>query len=420
MKSYFLTGKFDVFLFIIALILWTIGLALVYSSASFHVFNQQILWGIMGILLILITVSIPTAFFYKSAHLFYVVTILLLITILFSGEAAMGAARWLVFGGLRIQPSEFAKIGLLLMLSRYLTKRDVSLYRLRTMIVPAIIITIPFVLVMQQPDLGTALIFLSISLPMFYWAGMSLGEIFYLITPCISLVLSAIPLILSFYADGDTHFSLWASIPWGIFVFIHLLSFRILRPPLKIMILSFSLSLIAATMTNLVWNNVLQDYQKMRVVSFINPQADPRGAGYQVIQSMIALGSGQEYGKGFLQGSQVNLQYLPEAHTDFIFAVLGEQFGLVGSALVLILYLLLIIRALSSTRNIRNRFANILLVGAASMTAFHVIINIAMVVGMMPVTGLPLPFLSYGGSFTLTMALLVGLIMNARGDRANY
>ncbi|MGM0461637.1 MAG: rod shape-determining protein RodA [Fibrobacterota bacterium] len=420
MKQYLLKGKFDLVFFLTSLILWSIGLAQIYSAASIHFFTHQIMWIILGICLILLIVTIPTVFFYKIAQWYYYVTIILLITILFSGESAMGAVRWLSVGNFRLQPSEFGKIGLLLMLSWYLSKRSISFYRLKSMIIPALIIAIPFILVMQQPDLGTALIFLTLPLPLFYWSGMSLVQMFYLISPVISLILSAIPLILSFYADSDTEVSIQASLPWGIFVFLLLISYYFLRPPLKIIIISLVLSITSATMTNVIWNNTLQDYQKTRVVSFINPQADPRGAGYQVIQSMIALGSGQEYGKGYLKGSQVNLQYIPEAHTDFIFSVLGEQFGLAGCTLVLLLYILIIARALYSTRNIRNRFANLLLVGAASMMAFHILINISMVVGMMPVTGLPLPFLSYGGSFTITIAVLVGIAMNARGDIANY
>ncbi|MGM0443548.1 MAG: rod shape-determining protein RodA [Fibrobacterota bacterium] len=420
MKRYLLKGKFDSLIFLTAVLLWIASAALIYSAADTIFFTQQVLWICIGIMVILITVSIPTRFFFRISQWVYYITLALLVAILITGTEAKGASRWLLIGGIRIQPSEFAKIGLLLMLARYLSKRQVSLYRLQSLVIPFLIIIIPFILVMQQPDLGTALVFLTLSLPMFFWAGMSLAELFYLVSPVISLVLSAIPLILSFNADPGTDVTFAASLPWGIFIFLLVLSFRFLRPPVTIIVLSLTLSITAATMTNVIWNNSLQDYQKMRVISFINPQVDPRGAGYQVIQSMIALGSGQKYGKGYLQGSQVNLQYLPEAHTDFIFSVLGEQFGLAGCAFILMLYLLILFRALGSTANIRNRFANLLIVGAASMMAFHIFINISMVVGMMPVTGLPLPFLSYGGSFTLTMAILVGLIMNARGDRANY
>jgi rod shape determining protein RodA len=164
----------------------------------------------------------------------------------------------------------------------------------------------------------------------------------------------------------------------------------------------------------IVWGSVLKDYQKMRIISFINPQADPFGAGYQVIQSKVAVGSGHIFGKGYLQGTQSRLSFLPEQHTDFIFSVMGEQFGIVGCSLVLTLFLFLIIRGLMVTHNCRNRFINLLAVGACTILCFHVFVNIAMTLGMMPVTGLPLPFLSYGGSFTITVAVLLGLLLNAR------
>ncbi|MBN1760629.1 MAG: FtsW/RodA/SpoVE family cell cycle protein [Chitinispirillaceae bacterium] len=146
----------------------------------------------------------------------------------------------------------------------------------------------------------------------------------------------------------------------------------------------------------------------------MNPQAEPFGAGYQVIQSKVAVGSGHIFGKGYLQGTQTKLSFLPEQHTDFIFSVLGEQFGLVGCSLVLLLFLFLIAKSYALTRHIRNRFFNLIIVGSASIIAFHTFVNIAMTIGIMPVTGIPLPFLSYGGSFTLTVAVLIGLIFNGR------
>jgi rod shape determining protein RodA len=171
-------------------------------------------------------------------------------------------------------------------------------------------------------------------------------------------------------------------------------------------------------MTTVLWNRFLQDYQKKRIISFIDPQMDPFGAGYQVIQSKVAIGSGHIFGKGYLQGTQTRLSYLPEQHTDFIFSVLGEQFGLLGCSLALMLFLFLIVRGYLATQNIRNRFTNLIIVGSASILAFHIFINVAMTLGMMPVTGLPLPFLSYGGSFTLTVSIFIALLLNAQtGDQ---
>jgi len=169
-----------------------------------------------------------------------------------------------------------------------------------------------------------------------------------------------------------------------------------------------------------VWNGFLQDYQKKRILSFINPEADPVGAGYQVIQSKVAIGSGHITGKGYLKGTQTRLSFLPEQHTDFIFSVLGEQFGLFGCTAVLILYLLLIIRGYTTTQYVKNSFSNLVIVGSVSLLAFHIFINVSMTVGMMPVVGVPLPFLSYGGSFTLTIAILVGFVLNARYNKKDF
>jgi rod shape determining protein RodA len=152
----------------------------------------------------------------------------------------------------------------------------------------------------------------------------------------------------------------------------------------------------------------------MRIISFVNPQADPFGAGYQVIQSKVAIGSGGFFGKGYLNGTQTKLSFLPEQHTDFIFSVLGEQFGLMGCVAVILILLLLLVRGFLLTQSIRNRFYNLIIIGSVSIIGFHVFVNTAMTLGMMPVTGIPLPFLSYGGSFTLTVAILVGLMLNSK------
>ena len=181
-----------------------------------------------------------------------------------------------------------------------------------------------------------------------------------------------------------------------------------------------AINLFTAGITTIAWNGVLQDYQKKRILSFINPQMDPAGAGYQVIQSRVAIGSGSVMGKGYLQGTQTRLSFLPEQHTDFIFSVLGEQFGLFGCTAILLLFLFLIIRGYITTQVVRNRFTNLVVVGSVSLLAFHVFINVSMTLGMMPVVGVPLPFFSYGGSFTLTIAILLGFLLNARYSKQDF
>jgi len=419
MKELQKRGQFDFTLFFLGLSLWLIGNLLVYSATYIHesgplafLYRQQAIWLVMAVIIILAIVSIPGRLFYNLSYVFYGMSLVLLMMALFMGVSAKGAERWIVIAGFKLQPSEFAKIGLLLALARHLSVKSVSLYSLRSFIIPGILIGVPFLLVLKQPDLGTAGVFCAMALPMFFWGGLALIDLFYVLSPLVSLGLSAIPLILSFGADKGWGFG--GAVPWGLFFIALCAVLYFTRPPVLILVGVVVANLFTATITTVVWNSFLKDYQKMRIISFINPQADPFGAGYQVIQSKVAVGSGHIFGKGFLKGTQTRLSYLPEQHTDFIFSTLGEQFGFIGCTVVLLLFLLFITRAFSLTRNIKNRYFNLLIVGSASIIMFHVFVNIAMTIGIMPVTGIPLPFLSYGGSFTLTVAILTGLILNAR------
>jgi len=412
-------SRFDFSLLFTALLLWAIGLALVYSATFFHetgpfagMAKSQAVWIAMGILIIIIVVSIPARLYYMLSYVMYAGSLALLLAVLVAGHGAKGAERWFALGPVKIQPSEFAKIGLMFALARYLSKHQISLHRLSSFIVPAMLILVPFALVIQQPDLGTAMVFCAMSLPMFFWAGMPLIEIFFLVSPVLSIVLSAIPLILAFGKEASM--GALGAVPWGIFFLLLCALLYVFRQPLLIMIGIIIANITTATMTTVIWNSFLKDYQKMRVISFIDPQMDPFGAGYQVIQSKVAIGSGHIFGKGYLQGSQTRLSYLPEQHTDFIFSVLGEQFGLFGCAIVLLLFLFLVTRGFLSMQHIRNRFINLVITGAVSILAFHIFLNTAMTLGMMPVTGVPLPFLSYGGSFTLTVSIFIGLLLNAQ------
>jgi len=425
MKDLYKKSSFDFPLFFAALALWMIGLALVYSATIIHdsgplvgLYKQQILWITMAILVILAITSIPGRYFHAFAYIFYGLSLAMLLAAIFVGVSSKGAERWIMIAGFKLQPSEFAKIGLLLVLARYLSEKKVSLSKISTFIMPGILILVPFALVIKQPDLGTAMVFCAMSLPMFFWGGLTLLEVFFLVSPIISLVLSAIPLILSY--ESHHSWGILGAFPWGVFFLGLCAILYFTRPAIFITIGVVIANLFTATIVTVVWNSVLKDYQKMRVISFVNPQADPFGAGYQVIQSKVAIGSGHIYGKGFLQGTQTKLSFLPEQHTDFIFSVLGEQFGFIGCSLVVFLFLFLVVRGFIITQQLRNRFFNLLVIGAISIIGFHIFVNSAMTMGMMPVTGIPLPFLSYGGSFTLTVAILIGLILNTKVSNQDF
>jgi rod shape determining protein RodA len=425
MEEYQRRTQFDFSIFLSALALWTFGILLVYSATSIHetgplvdLYRTQIVWVLMAVLIILAVVSIPTAFYYHGAYVIYGFSLLLLLYAFFTGVEAKGAERWVHIAGIRLQPSEFAKIGLLMGLARYLSTKPISLERITSFIVPVILIGVPFLFIIKQPDLGTAMVLAAMSLPVFFWAGLTLVEAFFLVSPIASLALSMIPLIIGFSLKHST--GILSALPWGVFFLIVIAMLYFRRPPLLVLIATVAANLFTAAGTTIIWNALLKDYQKMRIVSFVNPQQDAAGAGYQVIQSMVAIGSGAFFGKGYLKGTQTRLSYLPEQHTDFIFSVLGEQFGFFGCLIVLCVFLFLIYRGYHTTEFVRNRFTNLLIVGAMSIIAFHVFVNIAMTIGMMPVVGVPLPFLSYGGSFTFTVAVLIGLILNARVSRQDF
>ncbi len=425
MKELHKKNGFDFPLFFAALALWIIGLFLVYSATVIHetgplagLYKQQVIWLFMAILVILAITSIPGRYFHAFAYIFYGLSLILLLLAIFMGVSAKGAERWIMIAGFKLQPSEFAKIGLLLALARYLSEKTVSLEKISTFIMPGILILIPFILVLKQPDLGTAMVFSAMALPMFYWGGLTLIEVFYIISPIISLSLSAIPLILSY--ESHHSWGIMGAIPWGVFFLGLCAVLYYFRPSLFITTGVVVANLFTATIVTVVWNSVLKDYQKMRIISFINPQADPFGAGYQVIQSKVAIGSGHIFGKGFLQGTQTKLSFLPEQHTDFIFSTLGEQFGFIGCTVVVFLFLFLIVRGFMLTQSLRSRFFNLVVIGAISIIGFHIFINSAMTMGIMPVTGIPLPFLSYGGSFTLTVAILLGLILNTKVSNQDF
>jgi rod shape determining protein RodA len=418
-------SEFDFFLLFLSVVLWIIGLFLVYSATHIydsgplvHSTRNQIIWVALGLVTILIVTSIPTRVYYSLSYVLYGLSLLLLLYGVFTGVISKGAERWISIGGLRLQPAEFAKIGLVLALARYLSTKTLSLERITSFIAPCVFIFVPFVLILKQPDLGSALILCAISLPIFYWAGLTILEIFFLSSPLLSLALSAVPLILAFTSKAPP--GIGEAIPWGIFFIVLCVILYVTRPPRFLLVCVVVLNLFTAGITTVVWNGFLQDYQKKRILSFINPEADPVGAGYQVIQSKVAIGSGHITGKGYLKGTQTRLSFLPEQHTDFIFSVLGEQFGLFGCTAVLILYLLLIIRGYTTTQYVKNSFSNLVIVGSVSLLAFHIFINVSMTVGMMPVVGVPLPFLSYGGSFTLTIAILVGFVLNARYNKKDF
>ncbi len=409
------TAKIDWVFIAVLLVIMGCGIALVYSASApssegvpFYgtYWFKQIIYFACGLVfaaaISLLKISILR---YLTFPLYLVSLVLLVVVLFFAGDVVKGAGRWIDLGFFKLQPSEFSKIAYLLMISSWLSKHPVDFLKLKTFFVPGIMFLVPFVLVLRQPDLSTALVFTMVTLTCFFFAGLKLSDLFFFMSPLASVVLSHSLVSYSQF--------LWGG-------FICLLAFVLFkrRLPIAYTVIIFLVNILAGYTSSMVWNH-LEPHQQKRVETFINPLSDPKGDGYQVLQSMTAIGSGGLSGKGFGEGSQTNLNFLPEEHTDFIFSVLGEQFGFVGCVGILFLYFLFLWRAMAICRMYTHPFVILVTAGACSIFVFHIIVNIAMTIGLMPVTGLPLPLLSYGGSFAMTCMILVGLLLNMRfhGDQ---
>ena len=342
---------------LIAIVLLTILSVVIISSAthatspegSFRTARMQVMWFLAGLVAMFFVISIDYHSFAHWSNVIYVINILVLLLVLFSGEEGGGAQRWIGIGSFRLQPSEFAKLALVITLSRHLEKKK-SLNTLQDLLTVFLHMAVPMMLIARQPDLGTALVLVAMTFGMMFIAGIS----YKMLAGIISAGILSLPLF------------------W-----------QILKP-----------------------------YQRDRILVFFNPYLDPLGKGYHVIQSKIAIGSGKLFGKGLYQGTQSQLDFLPVKHTDFIFAVLGEELGFVGGVILISLYFMLLYYSIRAAFKARDLLGTYMVVGVISMWAFQILVNIGMNVGIMPVTGIPLPFMSYGGSSFIMNMMAAGLVLN--------
>lgn len=366
-----LLSNFDWVLSSIVLLICMIGVIAIHSAtmgapemANYKI--RQLYWIGLGIVLAIFTTLIHYRSWAKWGYFFHAGVILLLLLVLFFGIGGPGTPvkRWLTMAGFFIQPSEFSKFTLVLILAHHFQESQrLGNLGFISLVWPTILMMVPFVLILMQPDLGTALLLLIVFIPIIFLVGIRK----------LTMIVVGFMLILSAVVA-------WFGIPF-------------------------------------LLNPILKPYQQDRVLTFINPERDPLGAGYQVIQSMIAVGSGRIWGKGFEQGTQGQLNFLPAHHTDFIFSVFTEEWGFAGGVMILILFLFLILWALSGILKTSDRASAIMVVGIVSIITSHVLINIGMVLGLMPVVGVPLPFFSYGGSSMLSMMFGIGLLLNIRMRR---
>ncbi|HEX7344959.1 MAG TPA: rod shape-determining protein RodA [bacterium] len=399
--------KLDLLLFSASLGLVILGLLFLFHVQSLdqtgppEIFWRQLVYAVIGMSLMIGAAVLSPRVHFALAYVIYAGSAVVLLGILLWGSVAKGAVRWVDLGLFTFQPSEPAKIGLILALARLVTDKKFDLRRPGHLLQAAAITSFPLMLVMAQPDLGTSIVFGAIFLSMMIVAGAPLSYLLILFSP----VLAAIT---SFHA-----------IAFLLFMALLLFMTWRMKLPLTITILLVMGNLLLSAATPLAWNQ-LKPYQQKRLITFINPEADPKGAGYQVIQSKVAVGSGGLLGKGLGQGSQTQLKFLPEQHTDFIFSVVGEETGLLGGTVVLILYAILISRCFAIAALCSGKYARLVCVGLSSLLATHIFINIGMAIGLLPVTGLPLPFLSYGGSFLWTCMVSGGIILGIQFRKGDY
>ncbi len=399
--------QFDVGLLIAVVALSFCGLLAIFSathsSESVIVklnFKRQLIWLVGAYVVLTATVLFPNRLYSKYAYSAYAISIILLVVVLFFGTGT-GTRRWLTIGPVWIQPVEFAKVATVMALARYLSQDNRKMDKLLDVSIAFAIAAVPLILVMKQPDLGSALVFMALILPILHWAGLPHVVLFVLIAPIISLVCA---------------FNYYSFLIAMIVISVVLL---LSRRGVMFLLTNFLINIGVGITTPIIWN-LLKEYQKQRMLTFLGLVTDPKGLGYQVIQSKVAIGSGGFFGKGFLQGTQTHLRFLPEQHTDFIFCVIGEEFGFIGGMVILSLYIFIILRFINISFNAKTRFSSLVVFGCAIVLLFQIVVNIGMTIGIMPVTGIPLPFLSYGGSSLLMSYICVGLALNSARKRFEY
>ena len=359
-------AKFDLNAIWIMLFIIAIGIVNLYSAtfssqgSETQFWRQQLIWFGAGSFACIVAYFVHYRVLERFAYFAYAANILLLVAVLLIGKSVLGAKRWIGFGSFSLQPSEFMKITIAWTLAKYFHDDQYrESYDLKSLMIPILLILIPVLLVMAQPDLGTALIIL-------------------LVSASIILFVKVSP---------------------------------------KLLITIFLLTVITSYP---VYRYVLKDYQKQRILTFMNPTIDPKGAGYNSIQSMIAVGSGQFLGKGYKKGTQSQLNFLPEHHTDFIFSVFSEEHGFLGFFVLLSLYILLLSNALKIAYGSNDKFGMLFAFGLSALFFWHVFINMGMTTGIMPIVGVPLPFMSYGGSFLISCMLAIAMLTNIANKKSMF
>lgn len=404
--------NFDIWILVIAIFLSCFGIFMIYSATQVEsgfqgksimgLYEKQIVWLCIGLVGLIVFVIIPFRYYYAFAYIFYSISLLLLLGILLIPGHAK-AHRWFDFSFFKFQPSELAKIATAFALAKFFANRRKPFKHMLKLWIPVVIVAVPLFLILVEPDLGTSLSFIALLSFMFFWHGVSILYLFFFLAPAIGVTI----------ALTNSH------LLWGVFFLIICLLFFLYRVQL-IDILTVSLATTGVGLVSSVVWNFLKEYQRKRILTFLNPELDPKGAGWHIIQSKVALGSGGFWGKGWLSGTQKRLAFLPEQHTDFIFSTIGEEMGFIRVVIILSLYVFFIYRGIRIARESHNQFASLVAIGIVGLFAFHVFLNVGMTMGIAPVVGIPLPFLSYGGSSLVFTFCQVGILLNIGLRRYEY
>jgi len=405
--DYHIKDKFDFGLLFPVIILFIAGLAAIYSSTTNNPaaqgnFQKQVVWGTIALIVFFVTYSLPTKSFKAAAVPGYLFSLLLLIVVLIIGKKISGSRSWISIGLLGFQPSELAKITTIFSMALFLTKNNINIDSLKDLLYALVIGLFPVLLILLEPDLGTAIVFLGMIITLIFWKGISSFGLFVVLSPAFVALASLF---------GMAYFLASLAI-----ILVILLIYK------KNIFFSgsiFALNLAAGFFTDYVYK-ALSPHQQKRILAFIDPMSDPLGSGYNSIQAKVAIGSGGLTGKGFLSGNQTQLQFIPEQWTDFVYCVIGEEFGFIGSIIILGLFLYLFTRILKIAYSSKDEFLSLVAIGILSVYFVHFIINLGMVVGIMPVIGIPLPFVSYGGSSLLVNMFMLGIVANIYRTRKNY
>ena len=386
------------------LLLSFFGIAMVYSAGAVNTpdpvvteaWRRQLVWFAIAIVTFSLVARVALRWWEWIAIPAYVLTLVLLAATLVVGTGAGTAestASSLAIGSLRFQPSELAKIATVLALARLLSAKDEPPTELRDLLAPGVMVALPLGLVMLQGDLGSGMAFIGLLYAMLYWAGIPPFLLLLVASPVLGLILSF-----------DTR--IWSGYIVILFLVLYLYRYRFFLYESAAVIL---VNIAAGAIAMPLWNS-LKPYQQNRLLVFLDPAVDPRGAGYNLMQSKVAIGSGGLTGKGFLEGTQKRFDFLPEQHTDFIFSVIGEELGFLGVGLALLLFAYVLYRLVKMAEEANDPFAGLVLFGIFGVWVVHIFVNIGMTVGLVPITGIPLPFMSYGGTFLLTSWLAVGMV----------